>query len=94
MQLTCSDDLVSIYSQLESNVEICDGEIASLKKPDANQKSSIVNQPCTLEERELSISTHLFTISTKATTILDNELAKQLLAFTISSQEQSIFDLC
>ena len=56
-------------------------------------ESEVASQLCSLEEKDLTISTQLFTISTQATTLLDNDLAKQISEFTISSQEQSISEL-
>ena len=56
-------------------------------------ESEVASQLCSLEEKDLTISTQLSTISTQATTLLDNELAKQISEFTISSQEQSISEL-
>ena len=56
-------------------------------------ESEVASQLCSLEEKDLTISTQLSNISTQATTILDNELAKQILEFTISSQEKSISEL-
>ena len=81
------------YRYLESAVEKFNARIANLNKTVASLKSTVANHLCLLEEKDLTISTQLSIISTQATTILDTELFKQLLEFTITSQEQSISEL-